>query len=284
MEATVTGRGVDVTSKRLGGRASAWARRSTVVAAAIVAVGVVPISSAPAANTPGVPVITRGAAGPAAGAVLISWSLPARGGGPITDYKYTMSVDGGATWSRARAFGSPVRIESTVARPSFVCPNSLPGSKGCLYRIFAVNVYGTGFASKPVALWTVPDAPVARGAFPTDNTFSTMSFFWSPPVHTGGLPITGYQVSGSMDGGPKQALVVTTTPTASVPCTGTTTCSYTVRAGQLAGPLGGVVAGNGHARTRAGRLADDHECRYEPRVGRLDLGRRVVAVADGPGN
>jgi hypothetical protein len=198
------------------------------VAAAIVA-GVVPATSAPAVTLPRGPLVTAAFAGPATGAVAIVWVKPVDGGSQIMTYGFSVSVNGGTTWTAVRSFASKSLVQTTATFPALVCTNTTPGSQGCLFRIYAANLLGFGAPSKPVALWTAPGAPRALDAV-ANPEFTTAALTWQAPSVNGGLMITGYNVLGSMDGAAAQLLTTVSTRAATVACTGARTCAYSVRA------------------------------------------------------
>lgn len=220
-----------MTPKRLGRRTAGWVRRSVVIgAAAAILVGAAPEAPAPAITLAGPPLIVTAVAGPAPGAVLITWAKAQDGGSAVTTYGFSVSVNGGTTWSATKSFGSNRLAQSTALFPSFVCSNASPGSQGCLFRIYAANALGFGPPSKPVALWTSPSAPRAVDATATDVDFNSATVTWIRPTVDGGLTITGYEVFGSMDGAAAQLLTTVTTLRATVPCPAKSTCTYSVRA------------------------------------------------------
>jgi hypothetical protein len=218
-----------VTAKRLGRRTAGWARRSAVVAAAVAIVAAAVPTSAPAVTLADAPRILQAVAGPATGAVAIAWDRASDNGSPIRTYGFSMSVNGGTTWTAVHSFASRNLVQSTASFPSFVCTNTTAGSTGCLFRIHAANVLGFGPPSKPVALWTVPSAPRALEAL-ADFDFSTAALAWKAPTVTGGFRITGYDVLAALDGAAPKLLTTVSTPGVTVPCTATRTCAYSVRA------------------------------------------------------
>jgi hypothetical protein len=205
-------------------------RRSAVVfgAVAIIAGAVAP-TPAPAVTLAGPPVITMAIAGPAPGVVRIGWAKARDGGSPITTYGFSVSVNGGTTWSAVHSFASKSLVQFTQLSPSLVCSNTTPGSQGCLFRIYAANVLGFGPPSTPVALWTAPSAPRALDAT-ADPAFDTAALSWRAPAVTGGFLIAGYDVLGSMDGAAPLLLTTVPSSAATVPCTAKRTCTYSVRA------------------------------------------------------
>jgi hypothetical protein len=147
--------------------------------------------------------------------VTLSWSAPtALEQLPVTDYRLTLSRDGGATWS---LFSDPVSSSTThtfAARPA----------TDYIFRIQAVNHVGTGAASE-VAFSTpvvVPAAPASLTAEVAGTTGLTLS--WAAPESVGGGAVTDYQLSFSRDGGQSFSTFADPVGTA-------TTARLTVRAG-----------------------------------------------------
>src|SRR5262245_20308954 len=205
-------------------------RRSAVVAAAVAIVaGVAPATSAPAITLAGPPRVTLSFAGPGPGAVVIGWAKASDGGSPVTTYGFSLSVNGGTTWSAVHSFSSTSLVQTTSSFPALVCTNANPGSQGCLFRIHAANVLGFGAPSKPVALWTSPSAPRDLEAV-ADPGFETAALMCKAPAVTGGLGVTGFDVLGSMDGAAPQLLTTVSALAATVPCPAKRTCAYSVRA------------------------------------------------------
>ena len=200
-----------------------------VAATAAIVAGGFPAAPAPAVTLAGPPLITLAFAGPAPGAVVIGWAKASNGGSSVTTYGFSLSVNGGATWSAVHSFASKNLVQTTGSFPSLVCTNTTPGSQGCLFRIHAANLLGFGPPSKPVGLWTVPGVPRALEAV-ADPDFATTALMWTVPKVNGGLAITGYDVLGSMDGAAPQLLTTVTATAATVPCTAKRTCVYSVRA------------------------------------------------------
>jgi hypothetical protein len=191
--------------------------------------GAAPATPAPAVTLAGPPVITSAFAGPAPGVVAIVWAPAPNGGSPVTTYGFSMSVNGGTTWSAVRSFASKNLEQTSGSSPALFCTNANPGSQGCLYRIYAANVLGFGPPSGAVALWASPGAPRHLDAV-TDLDFNTTTLTWNVPAFNGGLPINGYDVLASMDGAASQVLTTVAALQVTVPCTGMRTCAYSVRA------------------------------------------------------
>jgi hypothetical protein len=141
-----------------------------------------------------------------------------------------------------RSFASKNLEQTSASFPALLCTNANPGSQGCLYRIYAANVLGFGPPSKAVALWASPGAPRHLEAVAGPD-FTTIVLTWDVPVFDGGLTITGYDVLASMDGAAPKPVTTVATRQTTVPCTGTRTCAYSVRAVNAHGasPTSGTV-------------------------------------------
>jgi hypothetical protein len=122
-----------------------------------------------------------------------SWSAPASGGDPITDYVLELSDDGGSTWS-VYADGVGATNAATV--------NSLANGTEYRLRVAAVNGIGTANWSN-VATFT-PESGAAAPAAIDDLAVTAgdgdANASWSAPA-SGGDPITDYVLELSDDGG-----------------------------------------------------------------------------------
>ena len=125
----------------------------------------------------------------------LSWTAPTYdGGSPVTGYRIEVSITRGLTWLPLEQ-----NTGSTLASYSHM---DLPAATTRHYRVFARNVVGAGIASNVDHATTDPEVPGA----PTDLTAnargtSRIELSWTAPSYTGGVPITGYQVEVSEDGG-----------------------------------------------------------------------------------
>ena len=125
----------------------------------------------------------------------LSWTAPTYdGGSPVTGYRIEVSTTRGLTWSTLEQ-----NTGSTLASYSHM---DLPAATTRHYRVSARNVVGAGVASNVDDATTDPEVPGA----PTDLTAnhrgtSRIELAWTAPSYTGGVPITGYQIEASEDGG-----------------------------------------------------------------------------------
>jgi len=130
------------------------------------------------------------------------------GGSPISGYVAT-SIPGGLTGFNTV---SPVQV------------NGLTTGTNYTFTVQAVNTVGLSDPSDPsnsITTWSVPGAPTVGTATATAATTATLAF--TPPVNTGGTPITSYNVVSTPAGGTGSGL------TSPISVTGLTTgTSYTL--------------------------------------------------------
>lgn len=151
--------------------------------------GVVPVSDfvfssvPPSAPVLNVPVVGNGT-------VNLTWTAPADGGSPITNYKIWRSLPPGNTYSVAPSFTTP--NGSTLAFND----TGLLNATTYHYKIKAVNAIGeSAFSSQVDATPVAPTAPsepinlVASG-----GGGGSIILKWSPPTNNGGSPITYYKI------------------------------------------------------------------------------------------
>lgn len=139
-----------------------------------------PSASVTTFNVPSAPTNLIATAGN--GQVTISFTAPADGGSPITNYKY--STNGGTSYSSF----SPADISSPVTITGL--------TNGQTYNIglLAINAVGDGIPSSIilVSTATVPSPPTGVSAVPGDGQATV---YFTPSVSDGGSPIIGYMVS-----------------------------------------------------------------------------------------
>lgn len=127
---------------------------------------------------PGAPTGVRAAGGFTA---VVTWTAPLDDGGrPITGYLVT-----------GRPTGS-----CTVPASQTQCElDDLPAAPGYTFIVRAINEAGAGTPSTPetapVAVYSVPGAPVALSAAPGDRQ---VLLTWTAPLRDGNTPITDYRV------------------------------------------------------------------------------------------
>lgn len=141
-----------------------------------------PLQTAGVPSTPGAPTVTPNAAG----GFSVSWSAPANGGAPISQYTVEHSTNN-STWSTATTTsGTSVNVTGY-------------GNNALRYfRIIATNSAGNSSASSSTSgtTWDVPGTPGAPTVTP--NAVGGFSVSWSAPSN-GGTAITGYTVQVSTD-------------------------------------------------------------------------------------
>ena len=135
-------------------------------------------------TTPGAPSGLR--ATPRSRSVGLSWSAPATGGSPITDYMIQRSPNGTTGW---------VTVNDGISTASSFRVTGLTNGTRYYFRVFAKNAVGTGAASNTVNAIprTTPGAPSGLRATPRSRS---VGLSWSAPA-TGGSPITDYVIQRS---------------------------------------------------------------------------------------
>jgi hypothetical protein len=131
-------------------------------------------------TTPGAPTGITATAGN--GQVTLTFKAPSNNGGAVVNaYKITPYIG---------SIAQPVR---TVSFATTHVVSGLTNGTTYGFSIQAVNAAGAGpGASSPVARpRTLPGAPGAATALPGDRSATVV---WTPPLNTGGAPITGYVV------------------------------------------------------------------------------------------
>lgn len=163
--------------------------------AAINAAGVGPASRPTSAVIPlGPPGAPNGLhAEPGDGQVRLTWTAPVNDGGyPVVDYLVRMSADGGSTW---------VVVPRLPSTECIAVATGLVNGRSYEFTVAAVNERGTGASSerlpnvKPAGM---PGSVVIEGCEQGDQCVLVR---WSAPSTDGGLPLLGYVVETSHDGG-----------------------------------------------------------------------------------
>ena len=125
----------------------------------------------------------------------LSWTAPNYdGGSPLTGYRIEVSTTRGVTWTTL--------VENTGSTSTAYPDEGLPAATRRDYRVSARNAVGASLPSNVVHATTdadVPDAPTDLTAM-ADGT-SRIELEWTVPDYTGGVPISGYRIEVSEDGG-----------------------------------------------------------------------------------
>ena len=131
-------------------------------------------------------------ASPGDATATLTWQAPtADNGRVITGYRVQASADSG--WYDVIANTGSALTTYTVT--------GLDNGTAYLFRVAAVNAAGAGAestASAPVIPASVPAAPTQVAVA---GSATSVRVTWSAPVATGGLPVTGYRVRWSGNGG-----------------------------------------------------------------------------------
>ena len=132
------------------------------------------------------------------------WTAPTdNGGAAITAYRVEVSTTRGATWRTL--------VENTGNTATSYSHTGLDPATRRDYRVSAINRVGAGEASNVAHATTDPDFPD-----PPTNLAATadgpraIDLSWNEPVYTGGVPVTGYKVEVSLDGGATWAALADT--------------------------------------------------------------------------
>ena len=147
------------------------------------------------ASAPGQPRYLRARAdGPRA--ITLSWEAPSDDGGrPVTGYRIRRRAAGGGAW---------ITIQSntrSTAR-SHQDRTGLRPATGYRYQVAAINSVAVGPWSLEAGTQTHPDVPGAPTALTARAAgTSRIDLRWRAPAGTGGVPIVGYRVEASGDGG-----------------------------------------------------------------------------------
>lgn len=121
----------------------------------------------------------------------LTWTAPSgNGGGVITDYLIEYKLTSSSTWT---AFAH------TASATAAINVSGLTAGQSYNFRVSGINDAGTGTASSvatgtPVDTFTAPGAPTSVVAFYEDSK-AIVTF--TPPLSTGGSPITGYTVTSN---------------------------------------------------------------------------------------
>ncbi len=204
--ATAGGRLTAVLSATSAGSALVNGTSYDVVVRALNAAGTGAVSTTEAATPRTVP----GAVGALAvtgrdAALELVFDAPAStGGSAVTGYQ--VSTDGGATWASLATAVAGGRLTATVATASG--GGALVNGTSYAVVVRALNAAGVGADSGAAAAPVAPAAPAAPAAPPappvtapgppaevtvtSGDGQATVS--WTPPVHDGGSPISGYTV------------------------------------------------------------------------------------------
>jgi hypothetical protein len=194
---TVTDAVTAATTATLSGFANGTSYTFRVAAVNVAGTGPFSLASntVTPATYPSAPTIVTGVSGDKR--VTVTWTAPAsNGGSAITDYTVQYQELGGS-WTTF--------TDGTSTTTSTVV-TGLTGETPYLFRVAAVNAVGLGSWSNefgPVVPTDVPGQPTGLVASieSTDETNGLIKLDWNEPATTGGLPIEGYRIQTSENGG-----------------------------------------------------------------------------------
>jgi hypothetical protein len=131
-------------------------------------------------------------------AVTLEWPEPE--GSVVTDYDVQYRLVGGPTWSDAPAFTYTEYLHGTLVVYAYGTLSGLTTGEAYEFRVRASNALGASAysaASAPLVPMGSPGAPTGVAAIGEDGA-ALVSF--TPPVNTGGVPLTGFQVVATPGG------------------------------------------------------------------------------------
>lgn len=139
----------------------------------------------PGATAPSAPIGLSATVTAAANRATVTWLAPVSdGGSSIISYTVT-SEPGGFTSTTADGITLTADVTGLTNGTSYI------------FRVNATNAVGTSsasFASVAVVPYTVPNAPTAVSAVPSN---ASCALTWSAPSDNGGSAITGYKITAS---------------------------------------------------------------------------------------
>jgi len=153
----------------------------------------------PAPTVPGTPVV--GTVTPGNGSALVTWTVPANGGDPITGFIITPYANGVAQTPITLAAGAPgSSLDPTPGAHDSYLVTGLINGDTYTFTVQAVNGVGNGNPSSPSA--PVTPAPTAPGT-PVIGTVTpgngSALVTWTVPAN-GGDPITGFIITPYANG------------------------------------------------------------------------------------
>ena len=201
----------------LGSQAARW----MVLAALVVLLGALLLSTRPVGAQSSPPGAPTGLTAKAVGTALaeLHWTAPVAGRDSITHYSIETSVNNGTSWTTLIADTEVAGGQNTasgVQTHYSVVAAVAPAEN--LYRVSAVNSVGTGDPSSRVSVTapvsgTQPDAPTALTAMANGST--EINLAWTAPTTVGSGPITQYKIEYSKNGSLPWMDLATTTVTSS---------------------------------------------------------------------
>jgi titin len=160
--------------------------------------------------------------------VSVAFSAPTSDGGDaISFYDAGCTSTDGGTFVSMTGASSPVAVTGLTADKTYSCD------------VTAFNIAGNGPTSDPSSSfvpYTTPGAPTAVSASIVVGSPANASVSFSPPVSTGGRPVTSYTATcASSNGGTTRTSTGAASPLTVANLTGATTYTCTVTAENLAG-------------------------------------------------
>ncbi len=128
----------------------------------------------------------------------VFWKAPLTNGGlPVTGWIVQYSSTKGASWVTA--------IASVPSSATSQAVSGLVAGQHYLFRVAAFNYAGQGAYSSAVTPISLPSAP--RNVVGVSSSPTSITLAWVSPSYTGGVPLTGYVISRSSNGGKSWAVI-----------------------------------------------------------------------------
>ena len=171
-------------------------------------------------------------------AVVLTWVAPvAIGGAPIVGYSVEQTTNGGVTWTTVIAdTGNPALMTSIVG---------LTNGTEVRFRVRSINIAGISSVPSNIAIALPLGPPTGSDRAPTSPSATPgdgqVALTWTAPLSSGGVPVDGYQIEVSTDGGSTWTVAIADTGTASTSATVTGLTNGTAYAFRVAAIAAGAA-------------------------------------------
>ena len=162
-------------------------------------------ASVSAATKPALPgkVMDLGARAVSSSEILLGWSpVTSTGGVGLLGYRIEISLDAGATWQI-------VRRDTGTLNTAYHHKNLTSGTT-YRYRVSALNMVGYGKSSEYAEARTHGPPLAPKDLIAETVSQSQINLTWISPDDNGGVPLTGYLIEFSADGGGEWNVVTET--------------------------------------------------------------------------
>ena len=154
------------------------------------------LSRTTVAGRPGAPVLNASANGTSE--IRLTWTIPAAGGGTLSEYDIQYSINGTSGWTWDQT-GSSIQDGLRVLRTADAdsrnySHRNLDPATIRHYRVRAVNENGVGPWSNVAMAMTTGGKPGRPGLMASASGGTMINLSWTAPAGDGGSPITGYEI------------------------------------------------------------------------------------------